>query len=168
MKSSGACHKASDYFTLMENETKPRLTNRQSHCRISSTLFHSNLLGLLRKPYSLHHERRTPSPFSRMPGIPRRRNQGIPFLQQGIRRRGRTGHLDRTPFENGRHAEPANGDGTTPAKEESAVANHQCPEKDRPRLLRSVRSMPTTDFRRPTGSLSGNSYLRELRLEAGM
>ena len=168
MKSSGVSHKASDYFTLIGNEAKPRLTNRQRHCRIRSTLFHSDLLGLLRKPYSLHNERRTTSPFSRMPRIPRHRNQSIPFLQQGIRRRGRTGHLDRPPFENGRHAEPANGDGTTPAKEESVAANHQCPQKDRSRLLRSVRSMPTTYFRRPLGSFSGNSDLCELRLEAGM
>ena len=159
MKSSGVSHKASDYFTLMGKETKPRLTNRQRHCRIRSTIFHSDLLGLLRKPYSPHHERRTPSPFSRMPGIPRHRNQGIPFLQQGIRRRGRIGHLDWPPLENGRHAEPANGFGTAPAKEESVAANHKCPEKDRPRLLRSVRPMPKTDFRRQTGSLSGNNYM---------
>ena len=146
------------------NETKPRLTNRQRHCRISSTLFHSNLLGLLRKPYSLQHECRTPRPFSRMPGITRRRNQGILDLQQGIRRRGRTGHLDRPPFENGRHAEPTNGDGTTAAEEESVTANHQCPQKDRSRLLRPVRTMSTTNFRRPTGSFSRNSRLRQLRL----
>jgi hypothetical protein len=31
-----------------------------------------------------------------------------------------------------------------------------------------VRSMPTTYFRRPLGSFSGNSDLCELRLEAGM
>ena len=141
------------------SETKPRLTNRQSHCRISSTLFHSYLLGLLRKPYSLHDERRTPSPFSRMPGIPRRRNQGIPFLQQGIRRRGRIRYLDWPPLENGRHAEPANGNGTKAQEEESVAANHQCPEKDRPRLLRSVWPMPKSDFRRPTGSLSGNNHM---------
>ena len=101
-----------------------------------------------------------------MLGIPCRRNQGVLDLQQRIRRRGRIGYLDWPPLENGRHAKPTNGDGTTATEKESVATNHQCPQQDRARLLWSVRPMPTTDFRRPLGSFSGNSDLCELRLEA--